>query len=296
MIKVSAVITAYNYAPFLREAIDSAIGQTYPAMEVIVVDDGSTDDTPAILREYGARIRSGRIPNSGQAKAKNVGASLATGALIAFLDADDIWTKDKIEKQAALFADTAVGVVYSRRFWMRENGQVTGADTRPMHRGSILQEIFISNFICFSSAVIRREVWEKLGPMDERLSMGIDYDLWLRCAPHVRFDYSDDPLVYYRTGHANMSRNKDRRFESALLIMKKFLMSKDGKMLPPRLVKLAYADTYANWAYCYRGVSYWSTLRLYLKALSYRPIHWASMKGLAWLHSKYLFQPRPRAM
>lgn len=281
------VITAYNYGAYLRKAIDSALGQTYPNIEVIVVDDGSTDDTPRIVEEYGDRIRSIRIPNSGQARAKNTGAALASGDLIAFLDADDLWVKEKIEKQVSLFDNTNVGVVYSRRFWMAESGQIIEQDTRPMHRGDILEKIFISNFICFSSAVVRRGVWNSYGPMDESLTMGIDYDLWLRCGAHVLFDYCDEPLVYYRTGHANLSRNKDKRFQSALQIMKKFLKSAEGKRLSANLVRLAYADTYANWAYCYRGVSYWSALKLYLRALSYWPVHWTSMKGLVWLHSKY---------
>jgi len=292
LIKVSVVITAYNYGLYLHGAVDSALAQTYPDVEVIVVDDGSTDSTPSILKGYGDRIRSVRIPNSGQAKAKNTGAALASGALIAFLDADDVWAKEKIEKQVALFEDQSVGVVYSRRFWMAENGQIIDMDTRPMHRGNILEQIFINNFVCFSSAVVKREVWESFGPMDESLAMGIDYDLWLRCAAHVRFDFCDDPLVYYRTGHANLSRNKDKRFESALHIMEKFLTSADGKRLSRHLVRLAYAETYANWAYCYRGVSYWSTLKLYVKALSYWPVHLASIKGLVWLHARNFVQSR----
>ncbi|HEX3110532.1 MAG TPA: glycosyltransferase family A protein, partial [Thermoanaerobaculia bacterium] len=111
MKSVSVVIPSYNYARYLGEAIDSALGQTLPPLEVIVVDDGSTDDTPAVLAAYGDRIRVLRQKNAGVAVARNSGIAAARGECVAFLDADDVWLPRKLELQIPLFTDS-VGLVH----------------------------------------------------------------------------------------------------------------------------------------------------------------------------------------
>ena len=110
---ISVIIPAYNYARYLAEAIDSALGQTYAPLEVIVVDDASTDDTPRVLAAYGQRIRAIRQPNGGAGAARNTGIAAARGEYVAFLDADDVWLPRKLELQMALFdADPALGLIH----------------------------------------------------------------------------------------------------------------------------------------------------------------------------------------
>jgi len=113
MKRISVVIPSYNYARFVREAIDSALAQTYPPLEVIVVDDGSTDATPEVLASYGDRIRVIRQRNEGVARARNAGIATARGDYVAFLDADDVWHPRKLELQIARFdGDPSLGLVH----------------------------------------------------------------------------------------------------------------------------------------------------------------------------------------
>src|SRR5687767_5658816 len=113
MSTVSVIVPAYNAAAFVAEAIDSALAQSHPELEVIVVDDSSTDDTPAVLQSYGNRITVHRQDNRGVSAARNTGAQLATGEWIAFLDADDVWRPDKITQQLRI---AQAPLVYSDRF------------------------------------------------------------------------------------------------------------------------------------------------------------------------------------
>src|SRR5262245_43125115 len=121
--RVSVVMANFNYARYLRAAIDSVLNQTLRDLELIVVDDGSTDDSRSIIESYLAdsRVRFAPVNHLGQPGAKNTGIELARAPLIAFLDADDIWHLDKLEKQVALFdRDSTLGVVYSRRVLIDE--------------------------------------------------------------------------------------------------------------------------------------------------------------------------------
>lgn len=253
MPSLTVVITCYNYGQYLPHALGSVLDQTCSDYEVVVVDDGSTDNTPAVMAQYAAdgRIRYIRQANAGQPKAKNRGIAESTGEFIAFLDADDIWMPTKIEKQLALFADPQVGVVYSGRVLIDPSGVLIPGEDYSLKRGDILDHIFVDNFICFSSSVIKRSCLDEVGWFDENLPMGIDYDLWIRLAARYRFDYVGEPLVKYRTGHANLSKNTLKRYDCAQKIMQKALadhqISSKFSWYVPRL---AWADTWSNMA-CY---------------------------------------------
>ena len=223
--KVSVVITCYNYGMYLPKAVQSVLDQSFKDYEIIVIDDGSTDDTPLVMEQYRPceKIRSIRQENQGQPKAKNRGIAESRGEFIAFLDADDIWLPEKLELQLKLFKNPDVGVGYTRRYWIDPNGKIIKGNERTLRRGNILNYIFIDNFVCFSTSIVRRELLTLADSFDETLPMGIDYDLWIRLAAQCEFDYVDQPLVKYRTGHANLSRNVIKRYECAEKIMRKNL-------------------------------------------------------------------------
>jgi glycosyltransferase involved in cell wall biosynthesis len=219
---VSVVVASYNYARYLPQALDSVLAQTRDDWEVLVVDDGSTDNTREVVRPYLAddRFRYLHQDNAGQAAAKNRGATEARGELVAFLDADDVWLPSKLDRQIPLFADPGVGVVYAKRLLLDAQGRESPFVHPPLYRGEVAGQIFMDNFLCFSSTVVRRGLLELHGGFDESLRVGIDFDLWIRLSAHCAFDYVDEVLVKYRVGHERLSSNLERRLEHAQRIMR----------------------------------------------------------------------------
>ena len=288
-LKVSVVITCYKYAHFLPLAMDSALNQTHRNVEVIMVNDGSPDDTDEVMQRYLADPRVVYInqANAGQAVAKNNGIKRASGDLIAFLDADDIWELDKLEKQVPLFAKPAVGVVYCRVKYMDENGAPVTLQESPLWkpvRGRIAEDIFRENLIPFCAAVVRRECFDKVGVMDPQYKMGIDWDLWLRMSVHYEYDFVDEPLLRYRVGHAGqMSKNYLQREADTMRIMDNFVRANPG-LLPANLVSWAYAFSYCNRGYNFRSRDRWKSLAYYFKAIRTRWYHTPAYVGIAkWL-------------
>lgn len=214
LMRVSVAIATYNYGKYLSQAIMSALDQTYPPYEVVVVDDGSTDNTYEVATTFGSKIKYILSGHIGQPGAKNLAARNCDGDLIAFLDADDIWLPDKLKLQIECFHDPEIALVGSRRQYMDPEGNIFSGrvDRTKMHEGVVSREIAYYNFMPFSSVVIRREVFEKIGGFDERFPVVIDYELWTRVAQEWKFAYVDKPLFMYRTGHANISANWRRRF------------------------------------------------------------------------------------
>ncbi|OHB73454.1 MAG: hypothetical protein A2V70_06785, partial [Planctomycetes bacterium RBG_13_63_9] len=200
---ITTVITSYNKGPYLADAIRSALDQDYASHEVIVVDDGSTDDTCEVAKAFGDRIRYVRQPNRGQAHARNRGTREARGQFVAFLDGDDRWRPGKLSAQIALFGNNhRLGVVYADCVALRD-GRATGlsrGETRGLYRGNVLDRLLVDNVVPFSSTLVRREYLLDVGMFDESVRVADDYDLWLRMARKYEFDYVDEVFLEYRLG------------------------------------------------------------------------------------------------
>jgi glycosyltransferase involved in cell wall biosynthesis len=197
---ISVIIPAYNAERFLAAAIDSALQQTLPATEIIVVDDGSTDGTACIVRRYpGVRLLS--IAHQGASVARNTGAQGSNGDLLAFLDADDIWLPNKLEQQAELLEhDADAGIAACRHRYLFD-GPIPGWFRGPTD-GSVAPAFLLI------PSLIRRTTWEMVGPFDEKLSHGEDGDWLFRAMDsHVRIAVVDEPLMLYRIHGANASAN-----------------------------------------------------------------------------------------
>lgn len=279
---VSVVIATYNMAGFLPLALRSALDQTYQNIEVLIVDDGSTDGTRKAVEPLLEDLRVKYLfqENRGQAAAKNHGVQEARGRYIAFLDADDIWASEKLDAQMPLFARSqAVGVVYSAFVYIDEKGNRLPNLTGKLHRGRVSGPLLIFNFVGFSSSVVRLECFERLGTFSESLGMGIDYDLWLRFATQYEFDYVDRPLLFYREWPGQMSRNWHARYLNGIAIMKNFLRDFPD-VVDKRTVNEAWAHTYTGFGYCMRGNSRREALSLYLRALRYKPDYFPAWKGI----------------
>ena len=283
---VSVVMAAKNYARFLPAAVESVLAQTVGDWELLVVDDGSADHTPEAVRPFlrDSRVRYFRSDRLGQPRAKNLGIGLSRGAFVAFLDADDAWHPTKLEKQLAVFRENpAVGVVFCRRSLIDEEGRPLPArPSSPPPRGRVLNEMFVQNFVCFSSVVVRREVFAHVGRFDPQWDLAIDYDLWLRVAKHHEFDYVNEELVLYRTGHGNLSKKVSDRVATALSIMHRGESRYGvGSDVPADRVAEGYASTCRTIGYVVRAAEPEAAARWYLRALRWPHNRLASAKGLA---------------
>jgi glycosyltransferase involved in cell wall biosynthesis len=293
---VSVVMAARNYARFLPAAVESVLAQTVTDWELLIIDDGSTDETPAAVRSFlgDRRVRYLASDRLGQPRAKNLGARLARGAFIAFLDADDAWRPTKLERQLDLLhARPAVGVCFCRRLLMDEAGTVRPANDPPAPRGRVLPAIFLRNFVCFSSVVVRRHVLEHVGGFDPDLDLAIDYDLWLRVARHYEFDFVDEELVLYRTGHGNLSKRLADRVATAEAIMNRAL--RRGLDLPPRVVGEGYASTYRALGYTLRGSEPLTAAGWYWRAFRRPGRRLLALRGLAASLLSWVRGPRAAA-
>ena len=215
---VSVVIPAYNATAFLGETLDSVLAQSYTNLEIIVVDDGSTDTTPQLLDSYGDRIRVLRQANAGQAAARNYGAREAHGELLAFLDSDDLWDPDKIARQVALLArfPTALAVYCDHRTIDAQGQPIasSAALVYPRPSGDILRALLLGPCIITPGLVLlRRRAFDTTSGFDETPLMRghEDYALWLRLATQGSFVYSPDTLVSYR--RHNQQATKQNNYE-----------------------------------------------------------------------------------
>jgi glycosyltransferase involved in cell wall biosynthesis len=279
-------MAAKNYARFIPEALESVRAQTFTDWELVVVDDGSTDRTPEAVRPYLAdrRVRYFRSDTLGQTRAKNLGVALSRGEFVAFLDADDAWEPTKLEKQLPLFgADPAIGVVFCKRILVDETGATIPArgGAHPT-RGAVLGQMFTQNFVCFSSSVVRREVFSRVGRFDPQWDLSIDYDLWLRVAKFYRFEFVDEELVRYRTGHGNLSKRLRDRVDTAVSIMHRAERRYDlGADVPADVIAEGYASTCQTMGYTMRASEPVASARWYLRALAWPAGRFISAKGIA---------------
>jgi glycosyltransferase involved in cell wall biosynthesis len=283
---VSIVMATKNYARFLPQAVESVLAQTYSDWELLIIDDGSTDDTPAVIQPFlsDRRVRFLRSDQLGQSRAKNLGIGLSRGEYIAFLDADDIWEPTKLTKQLAVFREHPdVGLVFTRRSLIDESDQpIVTSPTAAPPRGHVLPELVVQNFVCFSSVMVRREVLAHVGRFDPQWDLAIDYDLWLRVAAHHHFDWVDEELVRYRTGHGNLSKKQGDRVETALSILHRAKARPIvAQRVPASHIAAAYASTCRTLAYVLRGSEPVTAMRWYLRALTWPQGRLASLKGLA---------------
>src|SRR5207248_406310 len=176
---ISVVIATFNQAAYLGETLESVLRQSYPEVEIIVVDDGSTDATPAVAERYGGRIRYVRQENAERGAARNAGLRLAHGAFVAFLDSDDVWLPHKLEREAAvLIAQPDVAVVYSDVELIDAAGRRLGASPRPSFHGHIAAQLIRWNFLMLSATLARAEAVRAAGGFseDRRLAAVLRHD------------------------------------------------------------------------------------------------------------------------
>jgi glycosyltransferase involved in cell wall biosynthesis len=269
---VSVVIPVYNGERFLADAVHSVLAQTHRDVEVIVVDDGSTDGTPEVISRLGGSVRPLHQQNQGVAAARNAGIAVARGRFVAFLDADDVWLPHKLERQLGLLeSNPALGAVGSGFLVTDERLQTLAEDIPPTCDLSAILLLRTNGGLFSSTMVTRTDLLSGLGGFDTRLSTSADWDLVARIAAHYEVASVPEALVLYRQHGTNMHGNvpcteKDMR----LAMGKAFTDPQDGRVACLR------SRAYSNMFRMLSG-SYWhagnpcGALRCGLLALRWNP-------------------------
>ena len=202
--EVSVIIPTYNRGWIIKEAIDSVLAQDFRDFELIVVDDGSTDDTLRILDSYGQDLVAIQQPNRGVSAARNRGIAAAGGRLIAFLDSDDRWLPRKLSTQVEFFKSNPGAMInQTEEIWIR-NGVRVNPKTRHLKPAGMIFERSLELCLVSPSAVmIRRALFDEVGLFDEDLPACEDYDLWLRISWRYPVHLIETPLIIKRGGHAD---------------------------------------------------------------------------------------------
>lgn len=224
---VSVVMPTYNHAQYIKQAIDSVLGQTYEHLELIIIDNFSTDKTEHIVRSCNdARITYQQFANEGIiAASRNQGIGVAKGDYVAFIDSDDVWFADKLEKQMNLAIEYPdLGMLYSKFSILsddEENERIVGPKHN-VYQGHIYALLLKSNFITSSSTVVRKDILDKLNGFDEasELRCSEDFDLWLRIAKDYPAGFVPEVLGQYRK-HADNQSATDDRLQKALNVIDK---------------------------------------------------------------------------
>lgn len=203
--RVSVVIPTYNSARFLATAIRSVLAQTYKEYEIIVVDDGSSDNTTEVIKKFGEVCTYIWQRNAGTAAARNNGIAASRGHLIAFLDADDAWLPGKLEAQVRLFEEKPeVGLVETASYLCDEDLNPIRYLPPARLRGDVFEDMLVNGkgLVC-SSVVVRRSLLERVGGFNTSFRFIEDREMWLRLAKHCDFDFLEEAYVYYRVHPGN---------------------------------------------------------------------------------------------
>lgn len=199
---VSVIIPTYNRWPMLGEAIDSVLVQSFRDFELMIVDDGSSDETTVELGRYGSRLKWIRQERRGVAAARNKGARHATGRYLAFLDSDDLWCEKKLESQVAFMAaNPAVQICQTEEIWIRNGVRVNPKARHRKPSGDIFRRSLELCLVSPSAVMMTRSLFEKVRGFDESMTVCEDYDLWLRVASEHSVLLIPKPLVVKRGGH-----------------------------------------------------------------------------------------------
>lgn len=291
---VSVVIPAFNAARCVRKAIDSVLAQDYRDFELIVVDDGSTDETAAVLAAYGKTIRVIHQANGGLSNARNTGIRESQGEFVAFLDADDWWLPGKLERQIELMqAEPALGFCSTAARVENPQGQLLNIWECPHWQGALLVHLFNENAAVAGSGsgvLVKRDLLLQVGDFDESLQCLEDIDMWMRLAAVAEYVCIPEPLTVLLKRPDSMSRNLEVMRNAAIQVMRK-----NRSLLPKSLqgsfwragMAGIYGD-YAKWQYRAgsRGVALLEVVRL----LSLAPIKRGRL-GLGLLRDMLLGRP-----
>ena len=269
MAKVSVIIPTYNREKYICETIDSVLSQTYKDYEIVVVDDGSTDETGKLLLQYGGKIKYIYKENGGTACARNLGILNSEGEFIAFLDDDDLWLPEKLKIQMEVFyANPDLGFVCSQAYVIDVSGVIIKKWGQGMFNYETFESLYEADFVLTLTVLAKRRCINEVGLFDEQLLTSEDYDLWLRLAKKYRFKHINLPLAKYRLHRGNKSKDYDLRLRAHQIIDNKY--NKDIGFLRKK-IKTA-KDYFLFGTHYYSDNNFYKAAVHYLKAILNFPL------------------------
>lgn len=274
---VSVIIPTYNRANYVQQAVESVLNQTYKDYEIIVIDDGSTDDTKLSLEKYADRVKYIYQENQKVAAARNNGIRHSQGKYIAFLDSDDLWLPQKLERDIAYFeAKPQVGLVYSNVIYFSDEGADLYTRRMKSPSGDVLEKIIIDNFVVTSTVIVGRECLDRVGFFNEDLDLASseDWEMWVRIASLYPFGYVNEISTKSRIHDYSLMRNPEGMERS---ILKGLEIIWTNEALLPRISHLknkSYASLYTYIAINYYASGQMAKARKYLrKSIEIYPPH-----------------------
>jgi glycosyltransferase involved in cell wall biosynthesis len=238
---VSVVIPTYNRGWILKEAVDSVLSQDCENFEIIVVDDGSTDNSQDVLFSYGDKIKVIRQENKGVSAARNKGIASSSGTYIAFLDSDDLWLPGKLEAQLEFFRNNPDALIcQTEELWVRNGRRVNPGKRHKKISGFFFEKSLELCMVSPSAVMVRRELFNMAGLFDESLPACEDYDMWLRINCRHPVYLIDIPLILKRGGHndqlSRMHSLDKYRIRSIKKLLECDLLSEDQQKLAEKVL------------------------------------------------------------
>ncbi len=224
--KITAILPTYNRAKFLQSSIESILKQTYKIDEIIVIDDGSTDDTQKILKTF-KMIKLIKTKNFGVSHARNMGIKNTKNDWIVFLDSDDTWESDKIEKQVTFHLNNPkILISHTGEKWIREGKNIKYSKLLEKPSGNCFLQNIPRCKIAASSIIIHKSIFDDIGYFDENLKVCEDYDMWLRISYKYKIGLISEELITKFAGHSQLSSSIFAIDRYHIYSLQKFLKSK----------------------------------------------------------------------
>jgi glycosyltransferase involved in cell wall biosynthesis len=279
---VSTLMPVYNSAKYIAEAIESVLNQQHKALELIIVDDGSTDGSDKVISAYlhDKRIRFIQQNNAGPASARNTGLRAAKGSLIAYCDADDIWQADKLAIQVpALLAHPEIGMLHTARTAIDVAGNVIGHAHKRETAAKVevynaTRKLFQRNYLSGPSALLYKSCFDKVGMFDESFALSSDHEFLLRLSTQYKFGYLNQELHKYRKHPEQVTSNRQLREEYKEKILTHFIEQFPG-VISEDDINRAYANIHKSRGHdlLKQDKNPSGARKEFLKSLAYQPIN-----------------------